>query len=174
MSVSEKFSTELDNLRGMSCWGIVAGEGTGSRATLHFGKKLKRTRTLNNPTLPDALKRFEGEFVLFIQNCAWRLDTDRILCTSKSSNENEGPLVRGLRSLIDQRVVGAQATYPSCDLTLEFSTTAKLRLFCDCVDEERDGDNYALHATSEIFVVPAGSDMRTEVRRATQTWTPRP
>jgi hypothetical protein len=162
------FLGELGKLRGVTCWGVVAGEGTGSRATLHFGKKFARVRPLNNPTLSDTLRRFEGEFVLFVQNCAWRLETDKVICSSKSPNDSNGALVEGLRSLVDQRVVSSESATPGYDLLMEFSTGARLRLFSDCFDEERDGDNYSLHSTSQIFTVRAGFALSKEVRRSAQ------
>ena len=157
--------SELQNLRGLECWGVVAGEGTGSHVTLDFGRKIERARALRNPTLPESLRHFKGEFGVFIQNCAWRLDADRIVCSSKTPNDNQGAMVRGLQMLIGQHVVTATATLPGHDLVIEFSGAHTLRLFCDCFDQERDGDNYSLHSLDRVFTVNAGGGLSLESRR---------
>ena len=165
MDSSAEFLTDLRKLHGLECWGVLAGEGTGSQVTLDFGRKIERARPLRNPNLPESLRHFKGEFGVFIQNCAWRLDSDRIVCSSKTPNDNQGAMVRGLRMLIGQHVVTTTAMLPGHDLVIEFSKAHTLRLFCDCFDQERDGDNYSLHSLDRVFTVNAGGVLSLESRR---------
>ena len=130
-----------------------------------LGGKLERAKPLRNPHLSEALRKFTGEFRLFVQDCAWRLDADKMICSSKTPNANDGQMVLGLRTLIDQRVVNAVTTLPAYDLLIEFSTGAKLRLFCDCFDDGSDGNNYSFHAPERVFVVKAGGILTSESRR---------
>jgi hypothetical protein len=167
MDSSADFLTDLKMLPGLECWGVLAGEGTGSHVTLHFGRKIERARPLRNPTLPDSLRHFKGEFGVFIQNCAWRLDARSIVCSSKTPNDNDGAMVRGLHMLIGQHVVTATAMLPGHDLIIEFSGAHTLRLFCDCFDQEKDGDNYSLHSLARVFTVNAGGALSLESRRKT-------
>jgi len=167
MDISGEFLQELCNLQGLECWGVVAGEGTGSRVTLDFGAKIERARPLRNPRLPEVLRQHKGAFGLFIQNCAWRLDADKVICSWKAPNDNEGAMVSGLNTLIGQHVVTATARVPAYDLVLEFSGSTKLHLFCDCFDQGRDGNNYSFHSANQSFAVGADGVLTLESRRRT-------
>src|ERR1700760_3860825 len=121
MDKISEFLVALGKLAGLDCWGVIAGSGSGSRVTLHLGKRIKRERPLMNPRLPELVRSHTGEYGLFIENCAWRLDGDSTLCTSKTPNENDGPMVAGLRSLEGQRIVATLAVSGIQDVVLEFS-----------------------------------------------------
>lgn len=166
MTTSIDFGDELRRLEGLECWGVVAGEGAGSHVTLHFGQKRERERALESAALFEVVRRFEGEFVLFVQNCAWRLDADEMICSSKSPGHSEGPMARGLRLLTGQRVIAAATTPPVHDLVVEFSDGNRLRLFCDCFDLEQDGDNYSFYSDRGVSVVRAGGMLVLESRRS--------
>lgn len=165
MDIRNQFLNDLRRLEGLQCWGITAGEGTGSHVSLDFGKKIERARLLRNPHLSEAVRNFTGEFGIFVQDCAWRLDADKVICSSKTPNANDGPMALGLRNLVDQRVVNAVATLPGYDLLIEFSAGAKLRLFCDCFDDASDGNNYSFHTPEWVFLVKAGGVLTSESRR---------
>jgi hypothetical protein len=47
-------------LHGTTCWGIAAGQNTGSVIDLHFGEKLDRPKPIRNPFLPPDLQRYHG------------------------------------------------------------------------------------------------------------------
>lgn len=164
MDIREKFLNYLHRLEGLQCWGITAGEGTGSNISLDFGKKVERARPLRNSHLTEAVRKFTGEFRIFVQGCAWRLDADKMICSSKTPNANDGPMALGLRTLVDQRVVNAAITLSGYDLLIEFSTGTKLRLFCDCFDDVSDGNNYSFHTPDWVFVVKAGGILASESR----------
>ena len=165
MEISGDFLNELQNLKGLECWSVTAGEGTGSRIKLSIGRKIERTRPLKNPQLPSDLRQFYSEFVIFVQDCAWRLNADKVICTSKTANNNDGPMVTGLHTLVGQQIVAVAASPPAYDLIVEFSGASKLHLFCDCFDQERDGDNYSFHSANQVFVVGAGGVLTLESRR---------
>src|SRR5579863_4372902 len=130
MDIRDHFLNDLRRLEGLHCWGITAGEGTGSHVSLDFGKKVERAKPLRNRHLTEAVRKFTGEFGIFVQGCAWRLDADKMICSSKTPNTNDGPMALGLRTLLDQRVVNAATTLPEYDLLIEFSTGTRLCLFC--------------------------------------------
>jgi len=165
MNILDDFLNELRKLRDAECWAVAAGEGTGSRITLHCGRKIERGRSLTNPNVSEALRQFKGEFVVFVQDCAWRLNADKVICTSKTPNNNDGPMVAGLHSLVGQQIVAVTASPPVYDLMIEFSGASKLHLFCDCFDQERDGGNYSFHSANQVFVVGAGGVLTLESRR---------
>lgn len=162
MKNESEFLEELHHLNGLECWGVVAGEGTGSRITLDFGKNIPRARPLKNPKLSEMQRQHKGEFGLFVQNCAWRLGSETVICSSKSPNSSDGPMVRGLQSVVGQHVVNVAVTSPGYDLVVHFSGGARLHLFCDCLDQTRDGNNYSFHTLSRSFVICAGSTIITE------------
>lgn len=165
MDIREQFSNSLRRLEGLQCWGVTAGEGSGSHVSLDFGNKIERARPLRNRHLAEAVRKFKGEFGIFVQGCAWRLDAEKMICSSKTPNANDGPMALGLRTLVDQRVVNATPTLSGYDLLIEFSAGATLRLFCDCFDDVSDGDNYSFHTPDWIFVVKAGGILTRESRR---------
>lgn len=167
MDLHTEFRNELHNLEGQECWGVSAGAGSGSRFSLQMGKRILRAKPLKNPTLPEDIQKYNGEFVLFIQNCAWRLDSERMICSSKSPNNNDGPMVQGLRSLTGQRVVTVATSPPGHDLLIRFSGGGALHVLCDCFNEDEDGDNYSLHCPTRVFTIQAKGIVASEARHAT-------
>ena len=165
MTTSIDFGGELRRLEGLECGGVTVGEGAGSYVTLRFGQKVEGVVAVESTALPEVSRCNEGEFALSLQNCAWRLDADEMICSSKSPNHNEGPMVRGMRLLVGQRVIGVVITPPAHDLVMEFSGGYRLRLFCDCFDLEEDGDNYSFHSDRGISVVRAGGMLVVESKR---------
>jgi hypothetical protein len=161
-----EFAGALMSLKGQECWAVVAGEGTGSHISLDFGKRIERARALRNPRLSEAVRRFTGEYGLFVRNCSWRLTVNAaIICTSRTPNDNDGVMVGGLQSLVGQFVRGAQADGPTYDLIIDFSDGGRLQLFCDCFDQDRDGDNYSFYAPGHVFTLSASCRFVCERRR---------
>lgn len=152
-------------LNGLTCWGAVAGPGTGSHVTLHFGEKLPRKVPLNGSRTSEALRRYSGEYILFIQDCAWRMDeSERMVCSSKSPNDIDGPMVTAFASAVSSRIVAADCAPSTYDLTLSLSSGQTIRLFCDCFDQENDGSNWSLHTPHSVFVVNAMLMLKQEPR----------
>ena len=162
MNESIDFLNELRKLEGLECWGVVAGEGTGTRVSLDFGQKISRKGSSNNPLLSEVLRHYTGEFSVFIRECAWRLESDQTLCTWKSPNANDGEMIRCLQGLVGRCVTRVSVASPAFDLVIEFSGDLKLSLFCDCFDEKNDGSNYSFHNLNNIYVVRARSQLTRE------------
>jgi len=158
MSSHEKlvFENELRKLEGSECWSVIAGVGTGSRVTLDFGRKIKRSTPLTNPTLSEQARHFRGEFAIFIEDCSWRLEkNDAVLCTSKSDNQDGGELIKSIASLVGTKVSSIIASSPASDLQVELSGGYFLRTFSDCSLQEDDGDNVTLFTPNYIISVEA-------------------
>lgn len=162
MDTSIDLPNQVRSLEGLECWGIVAGEGTGSRVVLDFGKKIKRPKPLKNLKVSETARQFKGEYSIFVQDCSWRLSADKLICSSKSQNDNDGEMVSGLNLLAGQRVLRVSIASNTYDLAVEFSEGYTLWLFCDCFDQESDGNNYSFHTTSNVFVVAARGFLREE------------
>lgn len=152
-SIDTKFQKELLQFKGLKCWSVVAGIGSGSRVGLDFGGKIKRRRPLKNQMISEEARLYKGEFSLFLEDCTWRLESqERVMCSSKSENAEGGEMLSELRSLIGLTVNEFQVFPLSHDLILEFDRKLLLRAFCDCVDEE-DGDNYTIFTPSDSFTI---------------------
>ncbi len=162
-----EFNHALQRLVGELCWSVVAGELTGSMASLDFGKRVPRPQPLRNRHLTRAQWQFEGEFDLFVEGCAWRLQSERnVLCSSMSDNANDGPMVRGLEELTDRRVETVALDFPGYDLRLGFEDGLELLLFCDQADPEGEADNYSFFTPQMAWSVGAGCVLRKAKRPA--------
>lgn len=141
------------NLIGKKCWGIIAGAGTGSNIVIDFGGKKRRKGLLKNDKLSDVQKEYEGEFSLYI-TCTWRLETEhKIICGSNDPNRDGGPMLKGLKEIIDREVTSLDIITPSLDVSLNLSGGYKLKVFCDETNEEEAFDNYSFFMPDIIFTV---------------------
>lgn len=158
--MTRSLEAELSDLVGLTCWGVVAGVGNGSMATLHIGQRINRDPPLDNPNLSDELRRFRGEFCLFVKGCAWRLeDKSRIICASTEPEHQIG-LNLG-NALSGTSISEAKLCNWAGDLNVMFSNDCVLRLFCDQTGEEGI-DNYAVRFPSGwIKVGPDAVQSRT-------------
>jgi hypothetical protein len=158
--MTKSFENELSTLVGLPCWGVVAGVGNGSMATLHVGQRIARQPPLKNPNLPEELRMFNGEFCIFVKGCAWRLENgSRIVCGSTNPEAEIGlKLTPGLTGAL---ITEAQLCNWAGDLNVTFSNQYVLRLFCDQTGEQAI-DNYAVRFPSGwIKVGPDGVQSRT-------------
>lgn len=155
----------IASLVGKSCWSIVAGRGTGSMATLAFGRRIQRSHPLKNPTLTPDEQNFDGEISLFLKDAAWRLDdSSGPICSSTDSNESGGAMLTGLRNLLNKKVDLAKIVSPAGDLTIRFDGGMTLFAFCvqtNVCDEE---DNYCVFTLKRIIVVGPKGQIATQVR----------
>ncbi|MDM8549321.1 hypothetical protein QUF72_04550 [Desulfobacterales bacterium HSG2] len=155
--INEEFLSALKNLAGKRCWGVAAGEGTGSVVALDCGDKIPRDRPLRNVHLAEDQRRYKAELSLFIW-CSWRLDSDtEVICGATDPNDNDGPMINGLMNLPDRRVESVDALLPGLDLTLRFDGPFCLRVFCDETNIEDDYENYSFFTDSRIYTVNARS-----------------
>ncbi len=161
-----QFITTVHRLQGMPCWSVQIS-GVGSLANLHFGGKIRRDKDkmMTHPDFKvDVDERiYQGEVVLYLEECPWRLDSiTEVVCSWMDENEAGGRLHKGLMMLKDRRVTDAEVIQPGFDLIISFEGGLILRVFPDQVDPET-GDNYAVNtAHGETFVLAANSTLHTE------------
>ncbi len=156
----------VNQLVGEVCWGVTAGPGTGSMVNFSIGEKIERERASANPHLGPDEAKYTGEYSLFVQNCAWRLLKKRggIICTSKSENSRGGELVRGVNRMRGRRIVGTNLDSASLDLRISLEDSLTLCLFCDCMDDEEDGENYSIFTPDRVYIVGPRSQLIIEER----------
>lgn len=144
----------LRSLSKKKCWSVVAGSSTGSMVTLDFGDRIPRKRPMKNPNLSPEQRGFVGEFSMYLQDAAWRLDGRRgPICSSSDDNDLDGPMVTGLRQLKGRVVKEARIRNSVGDLELAFNGEHVLHVFCVQTNSEDDVDNYSLYAKRKIVSV---------------------
>lgn len=154
----------LRQLVGRNCWGIVAGAGTGSTVALDYGKKVPRKMAIRNPHLTEEQRCFTGEYSVFV-TCSWRLDSSAdVICGWEDGNDEGGPMLRGLRSLVGRSVSDVEVMSPGHDLAIRFESDTWLRVFCDHTSEADDGDNYSFFTRKTVYTVGCRGRIRTEPR----------
>jgi hypothetical protein len=148
---------------GLPCWSVQVS-GVGSLANLHFGEKIEREHVMSLHTFQvDVDERlYQGETVLYLEECPWRLDSpEDVLCSWMDDSTPEGRLTQGLMQLKGRTVTAVKMTQPALDLTVEFDGGLALRIFPDQVDPD-EGDNYSITAGKQTFVVAARSTLYIE------------
>jgi hypothetical protein len=152
------FEAELSKIVGLTCWGAIAGKGTGSMVTLDYGRKIPIVPPLRNDRLSKVLREYHGEYCIFIEGCAWRLESKRtILCGWGDDADKIGECVQ---CLVGCRLSAASVTNWALDLNLSFSNDYVLRLFCD--QTAGTLDNYSLRSPSGWYSVGPNSKISQE------------
>jgi hypothetical protein len=161
----KEFLAAAEILVDKTCWGIVAGANTGSVLDLHLGQKLLRRSPVRNPTLSEDLRQNRGELAIFIQ-CAWRLeDKEQVICGWGDDFSDGGPLRKGIQLILNQAVEHVSIRRPSFDLTLCFTNSLMLQIFCDQTElSEEHGMNYVLFAPGYSYTVATRSQLVREER----------
>ncbi len=160
----EDLTESLQALIAKKCSRFYAGPSTGSDIDLHFGIETTICVPVSRPSLPEGLKLAQGEISLFIE-CAWRLDSEtEVICGSTDSNDNDGPMQRGLALVVGRVVKSVKVELPAGDLTVRFSGDIALGVFCDQTNLEEGNDNYSLHVKDRIFIVGPRGRIRSEPR----------
>lgn len=137
-------NSSLSRLRGLVCWAIVAGKGTGTTIDIHFGQKIPRKQALKNTLLSEEVRLYEGEYGIFVR-CSWRIDSKSdVICGCWEDNSINGAVRRELDSLIGSTVLDFSVLKPGLDLSLELSCGKFLKLFCDQTDCDEEVDNYII------------------------------
>lgn len=153
----------LMSLRGQTVWNVMGGPVHGPALGLDIGGMRERKVPLTNPRISEDLRRFEGEYGLFI-TCAWRLAiNDRVVCGSLSRNEPDGDIVTGVAKWTGKTIVDVEVNHQFLDFTLRFDD-AQLAIFCDEVDVQEGRDNYHITLQDSLVVVGSGSVVRIEPR----------
>ena len=152
-SNAQALNDAFHELEGLECWACTAGRGTGSMVSIKFGDKIKRRTPIANPHISEEARKFEGEYCLFIEGCAWRIENEeKVLGCSESSNEPDGAMIRALSQLKNKKVVSVSLQYPSFDFSLLFEQGVRLHVFCfsNTTDEL---DNYILFTRDSAWTV---------------------
>ncbi|MFT3771557.1 MAG: hypothetical protein QM820_39585 [Minicystis sp.] len=153
VATAEQLAASLQELVGKRCWGVVAGEGTGSVVSLKFGGQTRRKKPLPNPSLSPAVREYEAEYSMLVQ-CVWRLDApDRIVCGAWDSNEAGGAMLTGLGEIVNHDVRLVTIAAPSADLEMVFDNGLKLKVFCDRINVDEAEDNYCFYTPAAVFTV---------------------
>ncbi len=153
-----QFENTLMQLVGKPCFNVQVG-AIGSMASLHFGKKIPLENPLPypNPSLTPDEHKFRGEFVLYIEDCPWRIENNQhVLATWLDSNAPTGPIVIQMRSLMNKPISDVTLIHPGMDLTITFDSDTYLRIFPDQTDPN-EGDNYAISSPASTYIVSAQS-----------------
>ncbi|RYG62870.1 hypothetical protein EON80_22290, partial [bacterium] len=96
----DEFRAKLAPFEGKACWAFTAGKGTGSHVSFAFGEKMPRKMRIDNPHLTAEQQLYKGEFGLFLNDCAWELQSlGAVLCDCSDDNSKDGPMLSGLRHL---------------------------------------------------------------------------
>ncbi len=129
--------------------------------SLDFGKKIPQKKKAANTHLPPIRQRFIGEIAIFIENAAWRLDSElEIICSSTSSNHKGGRYEKAANLLVGRKVVRVDISKPALDLVIEFDGKLFLRVFCDQTNEVDNHDNYSVHMVEGIYTIGTNSQVK--------------
>lgn len=113
---------------------------------------MPRDKPLRNPTVADEATTHDGEYALYVE-CPWRLETLGVVTSSwQESNEPDGPMCRGLESIVGETVVDVQVLEPALDLVVTFSGSRLLRLFCDTTYETYYMTNWSIFGPDQLYL----------------------
>ncbi len=164
MNKKKAFFCALNKLISKKCWGYVAGAGVGSIIKIALGKKIKRKVPSKNKHISEEMRNNTAEYSLLI-TCTWRLDSpNSIICSSKNSNKNDGPMVQGLKSILNRTVISVKCFEPAYDLVINFEGNYSLKIFCDETnsDEGEDFENYSFYTPECVFTIENQSKIEIE------------
>lgn len=145
------FEQRLEALVGQPCWALVAGPGNGSMVTLHIGKRIQRLYPLPHRDKPitDVI-HYKGEYCVFVQGCAWRLERkSAILCSWSEAEEYIETAFQELEGLL---ITCVQVFGCAKDLSIHFDDRFCLHLFCDRTAPD-DSNNYSVRFPEGSYIV---------------------
>ncbi|NGZ87199.1 hypothetical protein [Duganella aceris] len=138
MHLDESFLQEISNLDGEECWGVTGGSGTGSVISLDIGKKTARAKPVRNAHLTELVRCYESAYSLLLY-CPWRMESkSKVLSGSHMSNENDGPMVRGLEFIRGKKIETVTCARPAFDLRIEFEGELSLVIHCSLIGMDAD------------------------------------
>jgi len=147
------------------CWGVAAGSGTGSQASLHFGRKLRRARELENPTLEPDMRLYQGEVTLFVE-CKWSIHKERkVLFDSDRYQGPDEQMVQALRRLRGASVDQISLFVPPSALSIQFNNGILLNIEAEKQRGEDPHDNYSLLVPDRSYIIGPDLRLRIESRR---------
>jgi len=147
------FEKELLSLVGQPCLGVIAGTGSGSMMTIELGRPVDRGGPVKNSHISEILRSFRGEYCVFVEGCAWRLDkSDGVVCGWRDMEET---IRERMQILAGRKVTAAELLRSGFDLNLVFDGGYILHLFCDLT--AGDLDNYSVRLPSGWYSIQPGS-----------------
>lgn len=160
MDLISEFRDALGRMTGKKCWSYMANVNTGSCVGFDIGQKVLREKPLSNPRISKEERLYRGEFHFYI-SCSWRLDwKGKVLCGGEDDKSEEGPMMLGLREMLNRRVVSVELEQPGLDLILGFEDGLVFRIFCDEFEQgEEDLENYVLFLPGGQLVVGVRSNL---------------
>jgi hypothetical protein len=162
--ITAEFRKSLNSLIGQPCWSVIAGRGTGSVISLHFGNKIPLQQPIKNSYLSEEQQKYEGELILFIE-CVWRIDSEaEVICGCWEDNAKDGSMLIGLQNIIGQKVESINLSSPAWDLAINFSNSMVLRIFCDQTNLMEAVDNYSFSSLEVTYTVSTRSKLQQEHR----------
>ena len=160
----QRLAEAVGELVGEECWGVAAGEGTGTRFTLDLGAKFRLDRPIPNELLAPDVREYEAAYVLFVEGCPWRVQTaTEVVGSWDDDNANDGPMVAALERLIGARVVAAEVEPPAWDLTVSFDHGLRLVVFADGTPRT-EYDDYSFATPDVTYIVGKGGRVEAEDR----------
>jgi hypothetical protein len=155
-----EFLGQIRSLVGKCCWAVVAGQGNGSMVTLHLGGRVPRKKRLPGTHDPEGVQSYQGEYCLFVQGCAWRIqDGEQII---GGWAEPEQSIQHQVEKLVGCTITGVECLNNALDLRIQFASRYVLQLFCDRTLAEDELDNYALRTPHGWFSVGCRSRLTVE------------
>lgn len=137
--------TALSKMTDLACWGVIAGADTGSMITFDFGEHIRIDPPLRNQRISSELRNFHGEYSIFVEGCAWRLEkAEVIVCGSRDNEELIGTELE--HSLVGAKLINAKLCNWALDLDLSFYGGYLLRLFCDQTSVPGGLNNYSVRS----------------------------
>ena len=151
MSITNAINEMIARLSAAKCWYVSCGGCVGSTFSLSLGQKLLRKVPLLNSAHSEEYRHYEGEFALFVWS-TWRLDgLEAPIC---SSDQPIAHITHCLDALVGQTLIGITIASPVADLTLRFTNSLTLLIFCDHVGSESSFDgNWECVFKERVIVV---------------------
>ena len=156
----DEFENQIQGMVGKLCWSVQVS-GVGSLANLHIGEKIARTQPMLHQDFQLEMdeRAYVGQYVLYLEECPWRLDgPDGVIASWMDSSDRGGRIHTGLPELVNRQIQRVQLRRPGLDLELYFTGGYTLRVFPDQVNPD-EGDNYSIVIGDATYVVAANSTL---------------
>lgn len=160
----EQLRRDMQLLVGKQCWKARPFRGSPD-FLLYIGRKVTRIPPVVSKS-GNVVPR--GEYALVVY-CSWRVETaSEILCTwhdglVEGGEERKEAFVSVFSYLEGAIITESSVAFPSCDITLRFSSGVSIKLFCDVpVSEEDNVANYDFSTVDKSYGVEPASRISVE------------
>ncbi len=126
--------------------------------TIELGGPIARGGPVKNNHITEVLRNFRGDYCVFVEGCAWRLDRNgAVIC---GWHEEEIVIRERVQVLAARKLIRAEVSTSAFDLNLFFDHGYVLRLFCD--QTVGTLDNYSIRFPSGWYSVQPQSKLARE------------